>query len=323
VAKALVLASDGGKGEKCYIVYGLVRPRSDLSSLRGIMKHIKFLRGELMDSQSMQDAVAISNPHYVYHYAAQAINGISFDMPRMTLDTNIQGTVNLFEGIRLLKTKTKPRVLVAGSSTEYGLTANKAKGPLSEEAATMPISPYGISKLTTEKLANMYHHSYDIPSITARIFIHVGVGGTDSLAIHEFSKQIALAEIGEGPTLLTHGNLDTARDITDARDSAAIMVKLLETGVPGEAYNVGSGTTTTIANLLDTVMGMAKVNMTHQSLESKFRTFDEAILVADNRKLRALTNWVPSTNMNATVLSILNFWRDKVNMLYGSNGRDL
>ena len=97
------------------------------------------------------------------------------------------------------------------------------------------------------------------------------------------------------------------------------MVKLLETGVPGEAYNVGSGTTTTIANLLKTVMSMAKVNMTHQSLESKFRQFDEAILVADNRKLCALTNWVPSTNMNATILSILNFWREKINILYGES----
>ena len=184
VAQSLVRLTKEGK--KCYDIYGLVRPRSDLTSLRGIMHHIKFLRGDLMDSESMQDAVATSNPHYVYHFAAQAINGISFNMPRMTLDTNIQGTLNLFEGIRLLKTKTKPRVLVAGSSTEYGLTANVVNGPLSEEAAMMPISPYGISKLTTEKLANLYNHSYDIPTITARIFIHVGVGGTDSLAIHEF-----------------------------------------------------------------------------------------------------------------------------------------
>ena len=108
---------------------------------------------------------------------AQAINGISFDMPHVSLETNIIGTLNLMEAIRL--NAIKPRVLMAGSSTEYGNTANIIQAKLDEEAALRPISPYGISKVAMENIANLYFHSHGIPTIKARLlFIHIGVGGT-------------------------------------------------------------------------------------------------------------------------------------------------
>ena len=144
-------------------------------------------------------------PKYVYHFAAQAINGISSKIPFVTTLTNVQGTQNLF--IALRRQNLKPRVLVAGSSTEYGKTAEIINGPIPENAPFVkfineiiygdvfqnPVTPYGSSKVYTEMVARENCWTHQIPTVTARFFIQVGIGGTPFLAIQQFCKQIALA----------------------------------------------------------------------------------------------------------------------------------
>ena len=71
-----------------------------------------------------------------------------------------------------------------------------------------PVSPYGASKVAAENLATQYFRSYHIPVITARFFIQVGVGGTPSLALQDFARQVALIELGVIPPTIKHGNLE-------------------------------------------------------------------------------------------------------------------
>lgn len=189
-------------------------------------------------------------------------------------------------------------------------------GPIPEDIVLDPVSPYGISKFATEKIANQYYISHGIPALTARIFIHVGVGGTDSLAINQFCKQVALAELGFSPPVIKHGNLDTARDITDAKDSAVAMIALAEKGEPGEGYNVGSGNSMRISDLLKIAVSMSKVPMTTELDETRLRSFDEKVLVANVDKLKKVTGWTPKPDMEGTIGNILAYWRTKVRTLY-------
>jgi nucleoside-diphosphate-sugar epimerase len=200
-------------------------------------------------------------------------------------------------------------VLLAGSSTEYGRTADLWPGPISETAAFDPVSPYGVSKVATELIGRQYFHSFGIPVITARLFIHVGTGATESLALQEFARQVAMIERGLLPPVIRHGNLETARDTTDVRDSAATIIKLAEIGVPGESYNVGSGISTSTSELLKMVVDQSQVKVRTELEESRLRVYDEKKLVADNSKLRLLTGWVPNPNMNRTIRDILDYWR--------------
>ena len=101
--------------------------------------------GDITDAPRMLDLVEELRPDYIYHFAAQAINGISYSVPEMTLDTNVVGTLNLLEAVRRHGLKT--RVLLAGSSTEYGRTADVWKGAIPETAPLEPVSPYGVSKV--------------------------------------------------------------------------------------------------------------------------------------------------------------------------------
>lgn len=304
----------------CVQVFGLVRPRTDLSALHGVLHEMTLLKGDITDASRMREVLRSTRPHTVYHLAAQAINGISYDLAQLTLDANVRGTLNVLEAVRLLR-DTSPdlqtRVLLAGSSTEYGRTADNYGVPIPEEAPLRPVTPYGVSKVATENLGTMYNTSYGVPVITARFFIQVGVGGTDSLAVHEFCKQIALAEMGLAPPELSHGNLNTSRDMTDARDAAPVVVALSEIGEPGEAYNIGTGRTMTVHELLRLAVSKSTVRIKTRQDFSRFRFFDEKILVADISKVRALTGWQPSSDMDDTVGRILDYWRRKVALLYG------
>ena len=172
--------------------------------------------------------------------------------------------------------------------------------------------------MATELLGNQYNSSFGIPVVTARFFIQVGVGGTDSLAIHQFCKQIAMAEAGLAPAVVAHGNLETARDMSDMRSSADAVVLLAQLGVPGQAYNLGSGQAMRIGDLLATALALARVPVASASDASRLRVYDEKVLLADISKLRALTGYTPKVDMNDTVHSILNYWRGHVKHLYGS-----
>ena len=117
----------------CRKVYGLVRPRSDLAALRGLLSNIILVVGDIIDATCMENVLRDVRPHYIYHFAAQAINGISYRLPHLTSVVNVEGTQNLLEGLRKLNL-TATRVLLAGSSTEYGKTADEWYGPLPEAA---------------------------------------------------------------------------------------------------------------------------------------------------------------------------------------------
>jgi hypothetical protein len=77
----------------CTKIYGIVRSRTDLSTLRGVLEHVHLLNGDITDGPRMREVFDQVKPHYLYHMAAQAINGISYTIPDVTIDVNVRGTL--------------------------------------------------------------------------------------------------------------------------------------------------------------------------------------------------------------------------------------
>jgi GDP-4-dehydro-6-deoxy-D-mannose reductase len=125
-----------------------------------------------------------------------------------------------------------------------------------------------------------------------------------------------MAEAGLVAPVLRHGNLAAKRDMSNVKDTAPVVVQLAMRGVPGEAYNVGSGQSMAISDLLALALAGARVPMTAQEETSRLRAYDEKVLLADIGKLQRLVSWKPNIDMQRTVAEILGYWRARVKQLY-------
>eukprot|EP00668_Euglena_longa_P004832 GGOE01005658.1.p1 GENE.GGOE01005658.1~~GGOE01005658.1.p1 ORF type:complete len:438 (-),score=81.98 GGOE01005658.1:218-1438(-) len=295
-----------------YEVHGLVRWRSNVRNLKGVLQQIVLHYGDMMDPHFMLKLIEDVWPAVIFHFAAQAYNVVSWDSPAYTLAANIFGTLNILEPLRKFKMNTT-KLVAAGSSTEYGHTSRSWRGPIPETAPLIPVTPYGVSKVTTEMLCRQYYLNYGIPSIVARLFLHVGTGHTENQALQNFCLQVAEIEAGLRPPVLKVGSLNAQRDVTDVHDSAPVLVQLAALGQAGEAYNIASGKAVSMQHLVQLVLSLSKVkNIKVETEASRFRVYDEPVLLGDNAKVRNLTGWVPNPNIRLTVLGILNYWREEM-----------
>src|SRR3974390_2605998 len=131
---------------------------------------------DVRDAARLSNFIAEYKPERIFHLAAQSYPTVSMVRPQETFESNVGGTINLYEALRALKLM--PTVVVACSSAEYGLVATKDL-PVRETHSLLPLHPYGVSKVAQDLLAAQYFANYKIPSIRIRIFNTTGPGKKD------------------------------------------------------------------------------------------------------------------------------------------------
>jgi len=184
-----------------------------------------------------------------------------------------------------------------------------------------PLSPYAVSKVAQDKLAYQYFKSYGLHLVVTRGFNHTGPRRGAVFADSTFAKQIAEIEAGILPPLIKHGDLTTKRDLSDVRDIVRAYWLALEKAEPGEAYNVGSGRTHTIREMLDILLSYAKVKIRTEEDPARLRPSDVPILWADPSKFRAATGWEPKIPFEQTLRDVLDYWRERVRAEGGQQAR--
>ncbi|MDD3049335.1 MAG: GDP-mannose 4,6-dehydratase [Bacilli bacterium] len=280
---------------------------ADINSDNFAVEGIGFEKLDILNADMVKDVIGRIKPDYIVNLAAISSVKLSWDMPQKTFEVNVNGTINILEAIR--KSFLKTRVLLIGSSEQYG-SIDYSK-PVNETCELNALNPYGISKATQENLAKLYVKAYAMEIIMVRAFNHIGPGQGKGFVVPDFCSQLVEIERGLKEPIIKVGNLVAERDFTDVRDVVKAYRLLLEKGVSGEIYNVGSGETNSIESILKKLVEISGKNIKICIDEAKFRKIDTQKIVCDNMKLVNDTSWKRRYSMNQSLEDILKYWRDR------------
>jgi len=290
-------------------VSGIVRWRSRMENVRHILGRVRLHEADLKDIVSLKKALADSRPDRVFHLAAQSFVPSSWRLPAETFAINAIGQVNLFEAI--LDLKLDPRIQIAGSSEEYG-HVRPDEVPMKETNPLRPLSPYAVSKVAQDLLAYQYFMSYGLKTVRTRGFNHTGPRRGDVFVTSNFARQIAEIEKGKKPPVIHVGNLEAKRDFTDVRDIVRAYWLACEKGECGEVYNIGSGRTMAMKDMLAILLSLSKVKVKVRVDPARLRPSDVPILYSDCSKFVSLTKWKPRIPLEETFKDLLDYWRERV-----------
>tara|TARA_R110001592_G_scaffold215025_2_gene468301 strand:+ start:76728 stop:77573 length:846 start_codon:yes stop_codon:yes gene_type:complete len=199
---------------------------------------------DLRDMQGLSVAVAEIQPRLVVHLAAIAFvaHGDVSDI----YSSNIVGTRNLLAALATCK-RTPEKVLLASSANVYG---NARVPTLDETCPAQPANDYAVSKYAMELMSRQWREA--MPIVIARPFNYTGVGQSPSFLlpklVDHFARRAARVELG---------NIEVYRDFNDVRMVAAAYGRLLDSGTPGEIYNVCSGHAYSIKDVLAMLSDLA------------------------------------------------------------------
>ena len=293
--------------EQGHEVWGTYYIKSELRSLSPLKNSLRAVQCDIRRRPKLRAALAKARPERVYHLAAQSFPTVSWAYPAMTLDTNVMGTVNLFESLRWLGCRS--RVLVAGSSAIYGCVA-PGEVPVREDHPLRPLHPYGVSKVAQEMLAYQYFKNFGQWANTARIFNTTGPGKVHDVSA-DFASQVAAIEAGLQRNPMRVGNLSARRDITDVRDQVRGLEAIIEKGAPGEAYNLSSGRAVAIQEVLDRLVALSTARIEVRVDKKLLRPTDEPVIMGDNAKVVKATGWRPRIPLQRTLEDTVGFWRGR------------
>jgi GDP-4-dehydro-6-deoxy-D-mannose reductase len=284
-------------------VYG---PEDNIEHLRD---RLELYPAELSELETVTSIIERANPDYIFHLAAQPLPSLSHQDPWFTLENNIRLQLNILEAV--VRLGSRARILVVGSSEEYGLV-QPDELPIQEKNPLRPTSPYAVSKIAQDMLGLQYHLSQKLFTIRVRPFNHIGPRQRLGFVAPDFAKQIAEAEAGFKEPIIQVGNLEPQRDFSDVRDVVRGYHAALTGGEPGEVYNLGSERAHSIGELLDGLLSMASVSLKVEQDPARLRPADVPVMISDCSRLRARTGWRTTISFEKSLQDVLDYWRKRV-----------
>ena len=260
---------------------------------------------DLLDRDAVRGAVSELKPSVVYHCAGAAHVRQSWHNTTEALASNVLATHYLLDGLR--RANVECRMLITGSAMVYAPSAT----PIPEAHPLAPSSPYAVSKLAQEQLGLRAVREDGVDVIVTRSFNHTGPRQSPDFAAPGMARQVALVERGALEAVKV-GNLDAQRDLTDVRDTVRAYALLMNSGTPGEVYNVSSGVARPIRAVLDGLLARARTTVPVETDPERMRPHDVVMLVGDSTRLHTATGWAPTISFEQMLDDLLEYWRAEV-----------
>lgn len=267
-------------------------------------KSFEIRQCDLLDAGAVEESVSGWGPDVIFHLAAQSSAARSFKDPGGTMRTNVMGTLNLLEAVRI---GGKARVIVTGSAEEYG-RRTPDEMPIRESTSIEPVSPYAASKAAQSLLVMQYHRAFGIDAVATRSFSHTGPGQTTTFVLPSFARQCAEIKAGLREPVLRTGNLDVTRDFLDVRDVVEAYVLLAEKGRPGTTYNVCSGSGLALSDAVEHLTALTGRDVAVEPDPRLFRPVDVPVLTGDNGRLVEDCGWSAITGRGKMLDDLFMWW---------------
>jgi GDP-4-dehydro-6-deoxy-D-mannose reductase len=269
------------------------------------MRALECYEVDVRDADRVRSAIHDFQPDHIYHLAAVSSVDLSWKSPRLTYEVNVFGTLNVLEAA--ISLRSPPRVLNVSTAQVYG----PSLVPISENAFVGPENPYAASKAMAELVALQYRNQ-NAEILTARSFNHAGPGQSADYVLSSIAKQFAEIEAGLCKPGLVLGNVHVKRDFTDVRDVVRAYCLLLEDGGRNEIYNVCSGRSWSIEEVIGQFESASGIKVAVETRAERRRA-DEASEVRGNpSKIHNAIGWEPQIPLETTIHDLLGYWRSAV-----------
>lgn len=261
---------------------------------------------DLPDTAAFQRILGRFAPDSILHLAAIAEVGAAEADPVEALRVNAGGTSSVLEA--LIGTGEACRFVLVSSSLVYGRVPAESQ-PVRETVAPRPVNTYGWTKLAAEAHVQSLAAALSVPPVILRPFNHIGRGQSSSYALSSFARQIVAMETAGAPSVLRVGDLRVRRDFLDVEDVVNAYLRVLESPELEGVYNVCSGQGYLLADLVQQLCSMAKIDVRVEVAPERLRASDCKVIVGDSERLRMATGWCPEVPMERTLMSLLSDWR--------------
>jgi len=258
----------------------------------------KLVEADIRDYAALEKAFAETEFDCIVHLAARAGVRPSLKEPRLYVETNINGTMNLLELARQRGTK---QFVFGSSSSVYGVNE---KVPFAEDDPIFnPISPYAATKAAGELICHTYSHLYGLRIVALRFFTVYGARQRPDLAIHKFAKLIS-----EGKPIPVFGDGSTRRDYTYVDDIiAGVRAAIDYQATNYEVINLGESRTVELRELIGLIekeLG-ARAEIDRQPPQPG----DVPQTFADISKARRLLSYNPQTQIEDGIRKFVDWFR--------------
>ena len=290
--------------KKDYEVYGIVRrsSSSNFERIKHLQDDLKLVQGDLLDQNSLIEAIEGSRPDEVYNLGAQSFVPTSWNQPVLTGEFTALGVTRILEAIRLVNKKI--RFYQASSSEMFGKVAEV---PQNEQTVFYPRSPYGVAKLYAHWITVNYRESYDLFCCSGILFNHESPRRGLEFVTKKVSDAVARIKMGLSNELRM-GNLDAKRDWGFAGDFVEAMWLMVQQDEP-EDYVISTDEAHSVKELVEVAFDYVGLNWKdYVVIDPKFvRPAEVDLLLGDSAKARNKLKWLPKVKFEELIRMMVDY----------------
>jgi UDP-glucose 4-epimerase len=284
---------------KCSEIFAQVHIIDRVVDTPVVKNNVTYHTMDLSSNEQLSSLLQNLHPHYISHHAANTNISISVSSPEQDAKDNILATINLLQAIKGLNVE---RFVFASSG---GALYNNGNLPYTEETPQEPISPYGLSKLTSEKYIELLCRQSNCPYTILRYSNVYGPSETDSGGV--ITRFVRQAIQNEALTLYNEGiHIRDFVYIDDVINANLLSLSYNKTG----PFNISTGTGTSIADLANMIkIAVHKPDLVVKHSTSPAFELEVSQSILSPEKAKQQLNWVPQTDLSSGIKQMVEYYQ--------------